>query len=90
MSYKTQYVIAQDSMLFNRITACASLEGVTDPMTWTYAYRWQFSAQPGWGDAYASALQADPSISPGDNEAVITDNMILSAVQAILATESVV
>ena len=58
-------------------------------MTWTYQNKWAFSAQPGWDGAYAYAVVANPTLEPGDNEAVITDGMILSAVQALLQAELV-
>lgn len=83
MSYKTQAALSQDSTLFNRISACAALEKITDPVTWAYNNKWEFSAQPGWDAAYAYALAAHPGSQPGDDESVITDGMILSAVQAI-------
>lgn len=85
MSYKTQALLTQDNSLINRIIACASLERIPDAVTWVYSNRWALSAQPGWDAAYASALAANPSAIPGDNEAVITDGMILSAVQAMYA-----
>lgn len=83
MSYKTQATLANDSLLFNRITACAALEDISDPVTWSYNNKWLFSAQPGWSAAYAYALAAKPGSEPGNDEAVITDGMILSAVQLI-------
>jgi hypothetical protein len=43
------------------------------------------AAQPGFGDAYASALAADPPVErPGNDPGVITDGMILGAVQSLL------
>ena len=33
MTYKTQFNMTQDSMLLNRITACAAMEKVADPPT---------------------------------------------------------
>lgn len=80
MSYKTQSALAKDSLLFDRVTACAALEGIPDPETWSYRNRWPFSAQPGWVDAYASA-SASGIKEPGNDEGAVTDGMILAAVQ---------
>jgi hypothetical protein len=41
------------------------------------------AASPGWSEAWAAAGAADPPIEfPGRDAGVITDGMILSAVQA--------
>lgn len=84
MSYKTQAVLARDEGLISRVTACAATQGIPNPAGWAYNQQWALSSQPGWDAAYASALAADTS-QPGADESVITDPMILSAVQAIAA-----
>ena len=73
---------ADDADLQSRCTACASLEGVPEAQSWVWAHRWQYAAQPGWGDAYSSALAAD-NPNPGRDPSVITEGMILSATQAL-------
>jgi hypothetical protein len=82
MSYKTQFAITQDSNLTNRTIACAAMEKIPDPATWVYRNQWQLSAQPGWGQAYASAI-ANGIKEPGNDEGAITDGMILAAVQLL-------
>ena len=82
MSYLIQSRLRQDRALIDRVTACAAMEEVADPYQWVVAHDWQLSAQPGWVEAYASALTVVGK-PPGENEAAITDGMILSAVQAL-------
>lgn len=87
MSYLTQARLAADQVIMLRATACAVSEGVQDPSFWVQQRSWQLSIQPGCDAAYASALAGgDPD--PGGNESVITDGMILAAVQAIRTAES--
>ena len=81
MSYNTINVCANDQAFIGRITAAAAQEGVADP-PWTAAeIRWAVSAKSDIEAAYASAL-AGGNPNPGGDESVITDGMILSAVQA--------
>lgn len=87
MSYKTQAKMADDAELRSRITACVATEGDTEPVRWAFENKWLISAQPGWDAAYAYAIAAG-NTHPGDDEGVITDAMILSAVQAIRVTEA--
>lgn len=76
-------LVSADVDLQTRVAACAAVEGITDdPPQWSYDHRWQMAAQPGWADAYASAL-AGGVPDPGRDPAVITDPQILSAVQAV-------
>ena len=86
MAYEHIVSAAQDQDLLHRIAACAASEGYDgDPFTWAAERRWLFAAQPGWGDAYHSAVLSfidRPGLRPG----AITDQMILTAVQAELAT----
>ncbi len=82
MSYRTQAQAAQDQNLRLRCIACAATERIPQALNWVDQHMWELATQPNWGNAYASALaNGDPA--PGNNEAVITDGMILSAVQAI-------
>lgn len=91
MSYNSIAAIQQDNDLRMRLTACAAIENADqNPWGWVDMNMWKFAAQPGWGDTYAPALAAyDPenpgtTPSPGKNEEVITDNMILTAVQSLM------
>lgn len=97
MSYLVQSHMARDASLIMRIGACAASEGVRpNPLAWADGNRVVIMASPGWAAAYASAQAArdewggegvQPPL-PGENEAAITDGMILSAVQAVIAAEA--
>ena len=81
MSYAGIHQMQSNIALRARITACAAQEGktwaqITEPM-----YFYKLASSPGWGAAWASA-EAGGVADPGANEGVITDGMILSAVQA--------
>lgn len=82
MSFGTINQCANDEAFLGRVTACAAAEGATDPPTvaW-FHYRWPVAAASDIEAAYASALAAS-NPDPGGDESVITDGMILSAVQA--------
>lgn len=86
MSYWVQAKLAADSAIMQRVTACAASEGESDPAYWAQQRAWKLSAQPGWVAAYKSALDGGDT-KPGQNEAAITDGMILAAVQALNAAE---
>lgn len=88
MSYLTQSRLAADPAILQRVTACAANEQLESPQSWAFEHAWQLSAQPGWAAAYASAVLAhgaDPDTvpPPGENEAAITDGMILAAVNTL-------
>lgn len=90
MSYLTISHIVDDQSIMRRALACCATEGVENPRTWVIENDWELAAQPNWAAAYASAKlahDADPENvpPPGENEAAITDGMILSGVQALLA-----
>lgn len=82
MSYASIAAITKSASLFDRLTACAATEGAPKPyVDWVYERIWDLAATPGWASAWASAV-ANGDADPGANESVITDQMILSAVQA--------
>ena len=81
MSYNDVADVAEDGGLFRRVSAAAAKEGEEQPQWWAQQNAWHLAASPGWGEAYASA-RANNVPNPGTNEGVITDGMILSAVQA--------
>jgi hypothetical protein len=89
MSYIDVVAVYDSEWLRRRAVACAALEGIEDPEVWlTTQRRWQLAASPGWADAWAYFKATNPDDrDPGDNEDVITDGMILSAVQAIVNGE---
>lgn len=80
MSYLDIWNISQDPYLRSRITACAAQEGVPVPDAWAYSNALRIAASPGWSAAWSSAI-ASSNPNPGKDETVITDGMILAAVQ---------
>jgi len=68
--------------LQQRVSACAAQEMPGDPVQWMAENMLRLSAQPGWDAAWSSAVAAG-NPDPGRDEAVITDGMILSGVQAL-------
>ncbi len=93
MSYLTQSAIGQNKAMQNRVAQAAVSENLpneADPDGWTMQHFREWGAAPGWDAAWASALASHedtPTYDPGMDEAVITDGMILSQVQAMIATE---
>ena len=91
MSYNHIAQAAQDVNLRLRVAACISTqtgfvwpERVTNhPIALADSLQWELCGSPGWGDAYAYAV-ANEIENPGADESVITDAMILSAVQSVL------
>lgn len=84
MSYKVIADVADSAALARREAACAAQElNTTDAAGWVRMYGLVLAAQPGWADAWAYAEASHPGEDHGDDEAVITDGMILSAVQTI-------
>jgi hypothetical protein len=87
MTYNTIATMAEDEALTRRVTAAVASEGILDPAGWLYPRIWQVASQPGWAGAWESAVAAGIT-DPGANEGVITDGMILSGVQSIIASEN--
>ncbi|AYQ99479.1 hypothetical protein PBI_JOHANN_23 [Microbacterium phage Johann] len=89
MSYATVATIRRYYDLTNRVAACVAVEGLSIfPEQWASEKAWALAAQPGWAEAWESALVAhkdDEAYVPGLDPGVITDGMILSAVQALHA-----
>lgn len=84
MSYNSVAAMAHSRSLTQRIIAAAAKESVDHAEQWAQLYRWEVASQPGWDVAWDSAV-AGGVADPGKDEAVITDGMILSGVQAVLA-----
>jgi hypothetical protein len=80
--YNSVADMAEDFALGRRITAAAAKESIDNPQGWTQLFRWEVASQPGWDAAWDSAV-AGGVPSPGADEAVITDGMILAGVQAV-------
>lgn len=87
MTYATIAAITQSGALNQRLTAAAAQEGKdpTSPGSWVSANIWTIASSPGWSAAWESAV-AGGVTDPGANEGVITDGMILAAVQPLPAT----
>ena len=81
MSYWDIAQMSADPDLTSRVAAAAAQEGAADPRNWAADNMLTLAASPGWGEAWASAV-AGGNEQPGRDPAVITDGMILSAVQA--------
>lgn len=84
MTYSAHAAAATSPGLRQRVTACAAQEGASDPPRWTSAVIWSLITSE-WIGAWASAEAGNPGGDHGSNEAVITDAMILAAVQPRLA-----
>lgn len=83
MSYATINQCANDQALRGRVTAACAQEGADNPSQSMFDVMWPLSSASDIEAAYASALAAN-NPDPGGDEGVITDGMILSAVQANL------
>jgi hypothetical protein len=83
MSYNTIAQSANDYDLLRRVAASAAQEGVEgDAIQWANEHIWQVVTASDIEAAYASALIAlNPA--PGKDESVVTDGMILAAVQPL-------
>lgn len=90
MSYLAISQMQSHPSIKARVTACCAQEGVIDPEAKVQEILWTVCASPGWGEAWdyavAQAIQAGPgnATDPGIDPAVITDAMILSAVQGAI------
>ena len=90
MSYLAIAQMQQHPGLRQRITACCAQEGAADPEQTMNDIMWTVCASAGWDEAWdyavALAIQAGPqnATDPGMDPAVITDAMILSAVQPLI------
>ena len=87
MSYFSISELHKDDDFRGRIGACAQTEERVPNVSgaveqWVADYAWEIASAPGFGDAYESAVVGGIE-RPGADPAVITDAMILSAVQAI-------
>jgi hypothetical protein len=93
MSYLDQSEIAENLSMVHRVAQCAAQQGEADPDGWAQTNRRVWAAAPGWDAAWASAQASHPPgtpdapaewYDPGADEAVITDEMILSQIQSML------
>lgn len=85
MGYSAQAQLSQDGDFINRVAACAAIEiddKTKQPLQWALDNSWWLAAAPGFADAYQYAID-NGNPRPGNDPAVITDGMILGAVQAL-------
>jgi hypothetical protein len=85
MTYNAIAAAAVDTDLKKRVAACFAqeTEGFEQPEALAQLHMWRIVANPAISDAYNYALLTNNS-APGKDEAVVTDQMILSAVNAII------
>lgn len=81
MSYGTINRCVADAAFQGRLRAAVAKEGEDNPDAVAFAIIWPVAASADIEAAYASAVAAS-NPNPGGDESVITDQMILSAVQA--------
>jgi len=91
MSYSSQAALSRDSDFINRVGAAAAKEFLAelapDPIGWANTNIWWVAAAPGFDLAYESA-QVAGNPQPGNDPAVISDGQILSAIQAVIASQT--
>ena len=87
MSYSTVATIAEDPALTRRVQAAAAEERVPDLYGWIYRNIWLVASQPGWDEAWESAVAGGVE-NPGADPGVITDGMILSGVQEVIGEQT--
>lgn len=91
MAYSTIAEIAGSTSLQTRIAGAAAQEGVDLPVGWAATHAWEIAASPEWADNWAYAVDtATVNVNPdtGARNDVISDAMILAAVQALIAAET--
>ena len=87
MAYYDLAQLADDDDFKDRVGAAAQSEGLIAVGSgrveqWVADHRWTLAGAPGFPDAYASAIE-NHLPNPGRDPAVISDAMILSAIQAL-------
>ena len=87
MSYQSISQMKNDPQLRERITACCAQEGEADPDRAANEIMWECVSHSDWADAYEQAVLNFNRVPGGDGR-VITDGMILSAVQTALAARA--
>lgn len=87
MAYSDQALLSIDPDFVNRLAACAAIEvdlGDEQAVSWAVRHVWQVAAAPGFADDYASAVAGGVE-RPGNDQAVISDDELRAAVQALTA-----
>lgn len=88
MTYKIHADIAESTAVRRRTVSCAAEEGIPGPSDWAARHAWTL-VKADWIAAVGSAL-ANPDYEgdPLSDEAVITDGMILAAVDEARRAEA--
>jgi hypothetical protein len=88
MTYNSVGKIASSMGMNRRISAAAAQEGTQEnAQMWTMNHIWQIAGSPGWAEAWESAeASATDNTNPdiGARDDVVTDAMILAAVQPLV------
>lgn len=82
MAYSDVALLSSDSDFIQRTRAAVAQEGEPDPVGWSNEHQWQMAGMPGFGDKYGYAV-ANGVPRPGNDQSVISDQDILSAVQSL-------
>jgi len=85
-SYLSISAIANNTFMQERVRSCYAQQTEEDPVQWVWNNRYDWAAAPGWGAAWESALASNIT-EPGKDPTVITDGMILSQIQSMLASK---
>lgn len=90
MAFSDQALLSHDADFLDRLAACGAVEIDLDyyrgnAPVWASDVVWLVAAAPGFADQYASAL-ASGIERPGNDPAVISDDQIRAAVQALPAS----
>jgi hypothetical protein len=91
MSYLSIAQMHKDNGLRSRVTGCCAQEGASNPDLACEEIMWGVVSEPGWGEAWDSAVaaarEAGPAnaVNPGTDPSVIPDAWILTAVQKHLS-----
>lgn len=91
-SLYTISVIANDSLFQQRLNAGAAQQDVPgDPVAWVWNNRYEIAAAPTWAEKVDSWLAGNPDADPANgwatNPAVISDEDIISQIQAMLGAD---
>jgi hypothetical protein len=92
MAYRNIVQMAGSQSLIQRIAAAAAMEDKNDALSWASQNIWRLAASPGWDTAWEGAEQQSnrTKFNPdtGMRDDVITDAMILAAVQSLITEQT--
>jgi len=92
MTYQSIVEMAGNQTLMSRVVAAAADEGQADPQAWVQPRIWKIvSHDSGWADAWDYARETatlDHNPDTGARPGVISDQMILTVVQAVIEEET--